>query len=357
MMGYWEGDTQGASGEYGGTTSASGGSEVGGGGGLIGGIIGSIGGMFGGGFSNRAGRKAAHRAQDFAQMMANTAHQREVADLRAAGLNPILSATGGRGAPSPQGVMPEVKDITRGLGDTITKGVDLYFKGRMQNAELQSLNADTELKRASQQAALADAQKKIEEKNNIAQQTSASITAQKLDENRINQINSQISLNDAQQLLVAAQQRLTTLEQEKVKAETDYNKKKVSEIDVFMDKMRQEMENMRKQLPLIGAQTKSAEAQAGKTAAETPKQAAIGEAYSIPHKVYKKLEKLVGTHNISDYFINWNKEKIKGISDVAERLKKGIGKDWESAGESWRHGIGNVFGGKHRAEPDVDITP
>lgn len=40
---------------------------------------------------------------DWQKMMSDTAHQREVSDLRAAGLNPILSATGGNGASTPSG--------------------------------------------------------------------------------------------------------------------------------------------------------------------------------------------------------------------------------------------------------------
>lgn len=68
---------------------------------LIGGSI--LGSLAGGIFGNKSSAKEAQKAREWQEMMANTAHQREVADLRAAGLNPILSATGGSGAATPSG--------------------------------------------------------------------------------------------------------------------------------------------------------------------------------------------------------------------------------------------------------------
>ena len=50
----------------------------------------------------------AHDQMDFQRDMSNTAHQREVADLQAAGLNPVLSA-GGNGASTPSGASLELK--------------------------------------------------------------------------------------------------------------------------------------------------------------------------------------------------------------------------------------------------------
>lgn len=56
--------------------------------------------------NNAWSAEQAQKQMDFQERMSNTAHQREIADLKAAGLNPVLSAKLG-GASSPTGAMAQ----------------------------------------------------------------------------------------------------------------------------------------------------------------------------------------------------------------------------------------------------------
>lgn len=114
------------------------------GGPLIGGLFSTLGGILG----NKSSAKQAQRQMDFQERMSNTAHQREVRDLRAAGLNPILTATGGSGASTPGGAMAQQQDVLSPGVNSAMQALALKQTLKQQAATIENLEADTRKKHA-----------------------------------------------------------------------------------------------------------------------------------------------------------------------------------------------------------------
>lgn len=142
--------------------------------------------------TNASNAAQARRQMQFQERMSGSAHQRGVADLQAAGLNPMLSV-GGAGASSPVGA-----------------------QARMENAVGQGVNSAMAVRRSSKELELLDAQ--IQERYSQAQLHNAhNFNVTSMTEPQIKELNARRGLLDVD---TATKTRLLSLVAANMSAQT-----------------------------------------------------------------------------------------------------------------------------------------
>lgn len=189
-------------------------------------LIGGAASLLGGVLANQASARSAQAQMDFQHYMSNTAHQREVADLRAAGLNPILSA-GGRGATTPGGSQYTASDV-------LTPAVSSAGQFSRVQAEAKEIN----------------------------QRVDANLPAEQRDQMRADIWQKNVDSNlKLEQQWKTAQERLTEIERTKnMTTDTELKRSLQLQADALSDKLKLEAVTEKNRPALIAAETHRASA-------------------------------------------------------------------------------------------------
>jgi hypothetical protein len=156
---------------------------------ILGAAIPGIASYFGQKEANKTNLAIANQQQQFQTDMASTSYQRAVTDMKAAGLNPMLAYSQG-GAVTPAGATTQVQNA---LGAGVTSGQQAYQLALNTQQNL----ADIQLK--NEQAGAAGSQEDLNRANmNLSLVEAANKSAQLPGHKQfVNQVSSQIALNNA----------------------------------------------------------------------------------------------------------------------------------------------------------------
>jgi len=138
----------------------------------IGSITAGLGSLVGGIYGAETSRKALNKQMEFQERMSSTAYQRATADMKAAGLNPMLAYQQG-GASSPSGASYSIDNVAEGA-------ISSALQARRLKSDLMESHGRRWLMGAQELAAhkqgdLAEAQRKLIEANTVTAQNKARI--------------------------------------------------------------------------------------------------------------------------------------------------------------------------------------